>query len=253
MPKVFVHGVPEVDAIWGPLHDILRSRGVDDLVTLSPPGFGAPVTQGWEASATGYRDWLIEQLESLRSGADDGIDLVGHDWGAGHTYAVAAERPDLLRSWASDCIGMLHPDYEWHEAAAAWQTPELGEAVIEMMVAMTSDERTATYVDFGLTPAIARAMADGFDAETGRCILGLYRSSVQPTMSLLADRVAAAPRRPSLLVDPTEDPYVSSALAGGVVARLDARLATLEGAGHWWMVEYPEMAADALISFWSSL
>lgn len=164
MPKVFVHGVPEVDAIWGPLHDILRSRGVDDLVTLSPPGFGAPVAQGWDASATQYRDWLIGQLESLTVRAGDGIDLVGHDWGAGHTYGVAADRPDLLRSFASDCIGMLHPDYEWHDAAAAWQTPELGEAVIEMMVAMTSDERAATYVDFGLTPAIARAMAEAFDA-----------------------------------------------------------------------------------------
>jgi pimeloyl-ACP methyl ester carboxylesterase len=37
MTVVLVHGNPETDAIWGPLVDAL---GRDDVVRLSPPGFG---------------------------------------------------------------------------------------------------------------------------------------------------------------------------------------------------------------------
>jgi pimeloyl-ACP methyl ester carboxylesterase len=92
MPKVFVHGNPETSALWRVLFDELRGRGVDDLVALSPPGFGAAVPVGFEATQVGYRDWLIRELESL--GGE--IDLVGHDWGAGHVYGVLAERPTLV-------------------------------------------------------------------------------------------------------------------------------------------------------------
>jgi pimeloyl-ACP methyl ester carboxylesterase len=42
MTVVLVHGNPETDAIWGPLVDAL---GRDDVVLLSPPGFGAPLPE----------------------------------------------------------------------------------------------------------------------------------------------------------------------------------------------------------------
>jgi hypothetical protein len=38
MPKVFVHGNPETDAVWAVLFDALKGAGVDDLVALSPLG-----------------------------------------------------------------------------------------------------------------------------------------------------------------------------------------------------------------------
>ena len=44
---VFVHGVPETAAIWDPL---IAALGRDDVVALSPPGFGAPVPEGFEAT-----------------------------------------------------------------------------------------------------------------------------------------------------------------------------------------------------------
>ena len=40
MTVVFVHGVPEAPAIWDEMFAHMRR---DDLVRLSPPGFGAPV------------------------------------------------------------------------------------------------------------------------------------------------------------------------------------------------------------------
>lgn len=87
MPKVFVHGNPETSALWRVLFSELEDRGIHDLHAISPPGFGAPVPEGFEPTQAGYRDWLIEQLQTL--GGD--IDLVGHDWGAGQVYGVLAE------------------------------------------------------------------------------------------------------------------------------------------------------------------
>ena len=93
---VFVHGNPETAAIWGPLLETLQHP---DAVTLSPPGFGAPVPAGFDATPGGYAAWLIAQLESMGRP----VDLVGHDWGAGHVMRVALDRPDLIRSWAMSC------------------------------------------------------------------------------------------------------------------------------------------------------
>ena len=75
MTMVLVHGNPETDALWGPLVDALQR---DDVVRLSPPGFGAPLDDGFAATYLAYRDWLEEQLECF----DEPIDLVGHDWAA---------------------------------------------------------------------------------------------------------------------------------------------------------------------------
>jgi len=35
--------------------------------------------------------------------------------------------------------------------------------------------------------------------------------------------------------------------------RLGACHAPMDGAGHWWMMERPDEAADLLVGFWASL
>ena len=244
MPKVFVHGNPETTAVWDPLIPELAQRGVDDCVLLSPPGFGAPVPAGFGGSRLDHRDWLIGELERL----GEPVDLVGHDWGAGHTYAVAAARPDLLRSWTADCAGLLHPDYEWHRAAAAWQTPGAGEESIAQLTAVDA----ATLVSSARVPkALAPTMAEHLDERMGQAILRVYRSAVQPAMRELGEALASAERRPGLIIDATADPYVPSAMAHDVAAAVGAGVLTLEGMGHWWMWEGPALAADGLVAFWS--
>ena len=128
MPLALIHGNPETPAIWGPLLGALRR---DDAVPLSPPGFGSPVPPGFEPTAVAYRQWLINELEVL----DGPVDVLAHDWGAGHLFGVIDERPDMIRSWVSDCAGLLHCDYEWHEAAQVWQTPGAGEDLVAAMAA----------------------------------------------------------------------------------------------------------------------
>src|SRR5260370_6883812 len=59
MTVVLVHGNPETDAFWDPLVEVL---GGEDVIRLSPPGFGAPLPDGWPATYLDYRDWLEGEL-----------------------------------------------------------------------------------------------------------------------------------------------------------------------------------------------
>jgi len=247
MPRVFVHGNPETSALWRPLFEELESRGLDDLHALSPPGFGAPVAEGFEPTHTGYRDWLIGELEAL--GGD--VDLVGHDWGAGHVYGVLAERPDLLRSWAADCAGLVHPDYVWHAGAQAWQTPEVGEQAVEAMFAPPVEQRAATWASLGIRADIAQEIAADQNDAMGCCILALYRSAAQPAMQALGERLRATEKRPGLVLIATEDPYTGTPeMAVAVAQSLGAGTVRLEGQGHWWMFDGAPAAADALAAHW---
>jgi pimeloyl-ACP methyl ester carboxylesterase len=245
MTKVFVHGNPETTFVWSDLVTELARRGVDDIVLLSPPGFGAPIPKGFGGTRLDHRDWLIGEIEALGRP----IDLVGHDWGAGHVYAVAAARPDLLRSWAADCAGLVHPDYEWHPAAQVWQTANEGEKSISEIVALDGHQLAAA---FGVPAKLAPNMAEHLDEEMGRAILRVYRSAAQPAMRELGDQLAAAERRPSLLIHATADPYVPPEMVFAVAERIDAQIMTLEGLGHWWMFEDPGLAADGFVAFWAT-
>src|SRR5207248_2200643 len=105
------------------------------------------------------------------------VDLVGHDWGGGHVLYVAMARPDLVRTWVSDIVGVLDEDYVWHDLAQQWQTPDQGEAVIAAMTAQPAEARAAALVGGGMNPAIANRVASGIDESMGACILRLYRSA----------------------------------------------------------------------------
>ena len=149
---VFVHGNPETAAIWDPL---IAALGRDDVVALSPPGFGAPTPDGWAATSDDYLAWLIGEVEQL----DGPIDLVGHDWGGGHVQRLAATRPDLIRSWVTDIAGCADPEYVWHDMAQVWQTPGAGEEAVAAMAALPVEERTGAFVGIGMTEDAARSCA----------------------------------------------------------------------------------------------
>ena len=250
MTAVFVHGNPETAAVWGPLLDEI---GRSDVVCLSPPGFGAPLPEGFGATVAEYRAWLVDELAGLGA-ADDPVDLVGHDWGGGHVLGVAMTRPDLLRSWVSDIVGVFHPDYEWHVLARQWQTPGVGEEAVARMLEAPRADRIARLVERGLTPEVAAGMADGQGPEMSRAVLALYRDAAQPAMAELGRDLPAAARRPGLAVIAGQDTMVGTDDQRHAAARTaGARVAELPGLGHWWMVESPARGAAVLTDFWSAL
>jgi pimeloyl-ACP methyl ester carboxylesterase len=247
MVLVLVHGNPETDALWTPLVDAL---GREDVVRLSPPGFGAPLPEGFSATYLDYRDWLEDQLE----GIDGPVDLVGHDFGGIHAMNVVMHRQELVRSWVSDVVGTFDPDYEWHELAQVWQTPGEGEQLIESFLDGTPQERAAMYATAGMPLEVGTEIAAGQGPEMGRAILLLYRSAAQPAMQHAGRDLEKAAVCPGLSVLATEDTYVGSAqMRRRAADRAGARTEILDGLGHWWMVEDPARSAAVLTAFWDDL
>jgi pimeloyl-ACP methyl ester carboxylesterase len=231
MTIVLVHGNPETEAIWDDLLPHLRD---DDIVRLSPPGYGTPIPQGFDCSVDAYRDWLASELKKLAQP----IDLVGHDWGGGHVVRIAMDCPTLIRSWTSDALGAFDKDYVWHDLAQVWQTPEAGEQAVQQMLSTPSEARAQRYETLGITPAIAQKVAAGTDRDMGRAILALSRSAAQPVMRDLGIGLPRANAKPGLALIATEDTYGGGQrLARRSAERAGAKIAVLKGAGHWWMCQ----------------
>ncbi|GFG63995.1 hydrolase [Mycobacterium kubicae] len=247
MTVVLVHGNPETDAIWGPLVDVL---GREDVVRLSPPGFGAPLPDDFPATYLAYRDWLEGELERI----EGPIDLVGHDWGGGHVVNVVMHRPELVRSWVSDVVGVFDPDYVWHDMAQIWQTPDEGEQSLATMLGGTLRDRANLMAGLGMPADIATSLAVAQGPEMGRAILQLYRSAAQPAMAEAGRALEKAAARPGLSLLATDDPYAGpEEIRRRASERAGARVEVLDGLGHWWMLQDPARGAAALTDFWQTL
>ncbi|MEV3905944.1 alpha/beta hydrolase [Mycobacterium sp. NPDC050551] len=247
MTVVLVHGNPETDAVWGPL---VAALGRTDVVRLSPPGFGAPLPDGFSATYLAYRDWLVEELERM----DQPVDLVGHDWGGGHVVNAVMHRPELVRSWASDVVGLFDPDYVWHDMAQGFQTPGDGEQLVAMMQDGSVEDRAQQLAAFGVPHDVATSFARAQGPEMGRAILAVYRSARQPVLADAGKALENAAARPGLSLLATEDPFVGTEeMRRRAADRAGARTEVLDGLGHWWMVQDPAAGAAALTRFWDSL
>jgi pimeloyl-ACP methyl ester carboxylesterase len=245
MTAVFVNGNPETAAIWGPL---LAELDRSDVLCLSPPGFGAPIPDGFDCTVASYRDWLAGELDTL----GEPVDLVGHDVGGGIVIRIAMTRPDLLRTWASDSLGVYDPDYTWHDLAQGWQTPGVGEKSVADMMGGSPEERAARMAGLGMSRPVADQLAAAQGPEMGRAILAYYRSAIQPVMADLGRDLPAAAQRPGLAIIGTADHFVGSEdMRRRSAARAGARAEILDGLGHWWMVQDPARAARVLTAFWA--
>jgi pimeloyl-ACP methyl ester carboxylesterase len=247
MAAVFVHGNPETAALWDPM---LAELDRDDVLTVSPPGFGAPIPDGFTATSDAYVSWLVTELEVI----GEPVDLVGHDWGANHVTRLACERPDLLRSWCSDTAGSWAPDYVWHEVSQRFQTPGAGEKIINAWLAMGASGRTIIFQPAGIAPDVVKEMAEAIDEGMGRCILALYRSADEPAFARWRQLLPAAAARPGLVMAPIGDDLAGTeAQYRWTAERAGAQVAVLEGLGHWWMLQDPATGADVLRRFWKSI
>jgi pimeloyl-ACP methyl ester carboxylesterase len=241
MPAVLVHGVPDTGRMWNALRAELART---DVEVLALPGFGTPAPAGWTATKEEYAAWLEEQLVAL----GEPVDLVAHDWGAILAQRVASVRPDLIRTLACGS-GPCDETYTWHAMAQAWQTPEVGEQIVEGMLGLPRADLEAGLVAGGAPAPLAALQADALDAEMARCILALYRSAVtvgaewQPA-------VDAMPRRPAVVFHGADDLYVERIVAERLAARLDGELVVLDGCGHWWAWERAAEVAAALTELW---
>ena len=247
MTIVLVHGNPETSAVWDTLVPLLDRT---DILRLSPPGFGAPIPDGFTATFEEYRVWLVDELDKL----EQPVDIVGHDFGGSHVMNAVMSRPDLVRSWVCDTIGIFDEDYQWHDLAQIWQAPGAGEDAIARMVNSTVEARTADLVELGMRYDVAQHVAEGQNDVMGDCILKLYRDTAQPTMKTVGRNLEAAAARPGLSIMTGEDHRVGTDDQRRRAARrAGAQLEYLDGLGHWWFSQDPDRAAKVLSAFWACL
>jgi len=240
MPAIFVHGVPDTHHVWDALRPHL-SR--DDVTAVDLPGFSSPVPDGWNATKEEYADWLIGEVEN----AGEPVDIVGHDWGALLTARLVSVRPDLVRSWAIGG-GAIDAEYVWHDMARSWQTPELGEQVMQ---GMSGAALEAGMAGAGVPAEHASVTAGNVDDTMKECILKLYRSATEVGKEWQPDTEHID--RPGLLIWGGKDPYMQVDFARNMENRTGARLLVFEDSSHWWPLEKPAEAASALEEFWASV
>jgi pimeloyl-ACP methyl ester carboxylesterase len=236
MPAVFVHGVPDTSEVWAP---VLSHVDRDDVVTIRLPGFGEPVPSGFGSTMDEYAAFVTNEIRALA----EPVDLVGHDWGSLITQRIVSTQPDLIRTWVLSAAAMTD-QFTWHDLAQQWQTPEVGEQVMELM---TPEAVELVMTDAGHPdPA---GMAARVDSTMTDAVLRLYRSAVN-----IKDEWNPGQRlreRPGVLLSGRDDPYATpeggrraAEAAGAPVREIDGK--------HWAIFEHPDDTARELHALWSS-
>jgi pimeloyl-ACP methyl ester carboxylesterase len=231
MPAVFVHGNPDTHRLWDTLRGKLSRR---DTMAVSLPGFRCGVPEDFGATKEDYADWLIGELE----GMGEPVDLVGHDWGSLLAQRVASLRPELVRTLA--CGGAaVDAEYEWHDMAKMWQTPGVGEQVMQ---AFGGEAMKQALVGQGVPKSYADVVVSNINEVMKDCVLKLYRSAVNVGAEWQADLEKV--RKPALVIWGTDDPYVPVRFGERLAERFGAELVRLENCGHWWPVQREEGAVE---------
>ena len=98
-----------------------------------PPQYSLKVADA--AMASGAPDMALRVTELILQRDPDSVPAMIAAGNGGHVVNVAMTRPDLLRCWATDVIGVFDPEYEWHDLAQGWQVPGEGERAVGRAVA----------------------------------------------------------------------------------------------------------------------
>ena len=235
VPAVFVHGVPTSSDIWLPF---LEAAGG---VALDLPGFGrSGKPADFDYSVSGYNRFLEAFLAHLGL---ERFSLVVHDWG-GAALATAQRLHERLDRLVLIAALPLLPGWRWHRVARIWRTPIVGE------LAMGFTIRPVLKRVLRASAARAEAMPDEFvdsaythfDHGTQRAILKLYRSA-PPELLEASGRELASITAPSLVLWPTEDPFIPQRFGAAYAEALggESRLEIVEDAGHWAWLDRPEL------------
>jgi pimeloyl-ACP methyl ester carboxylesterase len=238
-PILYVHGVPT--ASWDWISHLERIGGVaPDL-----PGFGQSAKPPqFDYSIAGYTDWLGSFIDVVGL---ERFSLVVHDWG-GLALALAQRFPERIeRLVLHTCVPLL-PGYRWHWIARVWRTPIVGELFMATSSkwAFKQISRQSNVTPGPLPDLFIDRFWPDFDRGTRRAILGLYRSAPPEVLARAGSRLADL-RCPTLILWPTDDPYVGSEWGQRYADAIggETQLEIIERAGHWMWLDRPDVIDKA--------
>ena len=174
----------------------------------------------------------------------DVIPLSLPDFGGLLVVRAVSLEPALVRTWAAGAAP-LDPEYEWHKAAQLWQTPGVGEQVMEKL---TPEVLGATLAAAGVPATDATTAAAQLDDTMKRSILAHYRSAIRVGFEWVDD-LQRAPAR-GLILWGENDPYAAPEFGRRLADRTRARFVPFAGCSHWWQLERAGEVANELEAHW---
>ncbi|MEJ2868393.1 alpha/beta fold hydrolase [Actinomycetospora sp. OC33-EN08] len=239
---LLLHGFPQTSVSWGPVAARLQEAGLRTL---------APDQRGYSPGARpdGRRAYRVENLVAdaaalVESSGAGSVHVVGHDWGAVVAWALAAHRPELVRTVTG--VSVPHPAaflramYAGPQLPHSWymgmfQLPRVPELLL-------GDEQRFAAV-LRRTGATAEHAARDAAAVSPHLTgpLNWYRALPFASPGYTARPV----QRPALQVWSDGDGFITRAAVGHNPRYVDApyRLEVLDGVSHWIPDEAPEELA----------
>lgn len=240
-PVLLLHGFPDSGDLWrhqvGPLAEAGFRTIVPDL-----PGFGAAEKPQEVDRYRGTRI-VADVLDVL---PEEPVHVVGHDWGAGMAWVLAALQPDRVRSLAALSVG--HPNVRptIEQRRLSWymlffQFEEAEELLLRDDAALMR-EWIAGSPDAERQVAALR--------EPGALTAGLnwYRANLHPRGELRGRPLPPVSAR-TLGIWSTGDPYLGEEQMTRSAEHVTGpwRYERVEGASHWLQLDAPDEVTRLLL------
>ena len=245
-PVLLVHGFPDAGRVWrhqvGPLAAAGHRVIVPDL-----RGFGS---SDKPEGAEHYRVTLLvdDLLELLDDHGAERAHLVGHDWGAGICWVLAALHPERVASLAALSVG--------HPAASRPRSMESREkGWYQLLFQFEEAEELLLRDDARLlrewlagAPDTERSVEELSRPGALTAGLGLYRANLHPRGEL-APRSLPPVNAPVLGLWSTGDRYLSEAAMSRSGEHVTGpwRYERLEGPSHWLQLDAPDRVNRLLL------
>jgi pimeloyl-ACP methyl ester carboxylesterase len=247
---LLLHGFPDSSRLWRYQVPALVEAGLRAI---------APDLRGFGESD---RPETVEEYSIGRSVADMvavldalGVELthvVGHDWGAGLAWALAAFVPERVDRLVVMSVGhpntLRNPSIEQREKGwyqLLFQFDGVAEALIQR------DDWKLFRDMLGAARDRDRYLADL--ARPGALTAGLnwYRANAKPEQELERARPFPAVAAPTLGIWSSGDNYLTEEgiLGSGEHVTGPWRYERIEGAGHWLQLDAPERVNELLVGF----
>lgn len=246
VPTLFLHGIPDSGSVW---NDVTRvvSNSVRCIVP-DLPGFGqSGVPASFDATLDDMADFVDAFLVEV--GIREPVNLVVHDIGGPFGLAWAACHPTKVKSIAI-MNTVFQAEYSWHRYGRICRTPILGE-LLQFLTTQSGLARSMRSNSGLVKPSREHIAATyrSFPSSTRRMVLRLYRGLDPGKFASWNERLRSlAAIVPTLVLWGDKDTYI----AHGYAHRFGAgTVKHFENAGHWLMVECPDIVSKNLLAHFS--
>ena len=250
-PVVLLHGFPQTSRCWDAVSAGLVAAG---RRTYAPDQRGySDSARPTDVEAYGLDHLVADALAVLDATGSDQVDLVGHDWGAVVSWALAAMHPDRVRSLVA--VSVPHP----RAYGAALATDE-DQKARSAYIRLFREEGKAEHVLLADGARRLRAMfaGSGLDDAGVDVHVGTMDDATRLAGPLAWYRAmggrefAAVPAVavPTTFVWGTGDLAVGATAAHGCAALVTGpyRFVPLDGVSHWVPDAAPQAVVDAVLT-----